>query len=221
MNKEYNFEYTNEKIALLLFGISLAAFIGLLFCIPYLVPVIGKIPNGLLLIGVPFAIFWFNRKRIKKEGSALVDDNSLKLNLEKGIEEILFSDLKSYKIEHHNGTRLNLKFNVRNKIKLAANSNFSNSHLFEAFCDDLEKVISQYIKVNHSEIVRSPSIFEQKWMQVFLIVATVIITGIFLHAFYVGKAPSTSIYSSVAIFIGLWVAYFKTKQKNKNRVLED
>jgi hypothetical protein len=219
--KVYDFEYTDEKILFILLGICLVVFVALLFCMPYLVPVLGKIPNGLLVIGVPVAIFWFNRKKIKKAGSAFLAEDSLSISLEKGSEEILFSDLKSYKIEHHNGTTLNLKYNTANKMKLTANSNFCNSAAFEAFCDDLEKVVSQYSKLSHTPIVRSPSIFEQKWFLVFLVTVTAIIVIIFLHATYVGKAPSTSIYTSVAIFIGLWVAYFKTKQKSKNRVLED
>lgn len=211
--KHYTFEYTDTKYFLKLAGIFIAILIGLIVCSQYLVLVLGKNGGIILILALPALVVWLLRKGLKKHALADLDTSFVKFDFGDRVEEIDFKDLQSYKVEHYNGTTLSLKLADRKNIKITANSNFCNSVQFELFCRDLEEVIQRSNEENISEVTRVKSIFEQKWMLPFLIVFTSGIIWVIAHSLMSGKGVPTSLYTSIAIFIGMWAAYFKGRQK--------
>ena len=211
--KQYTFEYTDSRFMLVLVGIFIAILVALLSSMRYIVPAVGINMASILTIGLPALVVWLLRKRLKKYGLADVDTSSVKFDFGDRVENIDFVNLKSYKIEHYNGTTLILNFADRKNLRITANNNFCDSKQFELFCRDLEEMILESNQVNASEVARIGSVFEQKWMLPFLVFATTGIAWVFIHSFMSGKGFPKSIYTSVAIFMGLWLAYFKAQQK--------
>ncbi|GAB3167154.1 hypothetical protein [Telluribacter humicola] len=216
--KHYIFEYTNQKALSLLIGACFALLLIIPLGLYYLIPFVGNTLKVILAIGIPFLVFFLCRKRINEEGEAQLEDSSITFILANQTHSIQFSEIKSYKVEHYNGTRLICTFKDNTKFKLLANSYFCKAEVFESLCDDLEHTINQYILETNTELVRKPSIFEQKWMPVFLVIMTLGIVWVFFRTYTEGKTPPTSIYTSIAIFAGLWVAYFKAREKSKGKV---
>lgn len=52
----------------------------------------------------------------------------------------------------------------------------------------------------------------------FLGIITLALGWVVFDAFSSGRTPPGSIYISIAIFISLWAAYFKTRQKNQGKL---
>lgn len=211
--KQYTFEYTDSRFMLVLVGIFIAILVALLSLMRYIVPAVGINLASVLVIGLPALVVWLLRKRLTKYVLADIDTFSVKFDFGDRMENIDFANLKSYKIEHYNGTTLILKFTDRKNLKITANNNFCDSTQLELFCRDLEEMILKSNQENTSEVARIGSVFEQKWMLPFLVIATAAIIWVFIHAFIAEKGFPKSIYTSVAIFIGLWIAYFKARQK--------
>jgi len=211
--KHYTFEHTDSRFLLILIGVFFALLIALLACMQYLIPVFGQNIGFVLIVGIPAVVVWLFRGRLKKFVLADLNSSSVKFDFGDRVETIAFHDIKSYKIEHYNGTTLTLKFADRKKISITANANFCNPTQFELFCHDLEELILKNNAESGLEVVRIGSVFEQKWMLPFLIIATAGIAWVFIHSFATGKGFPKSIYTSIAIFIGLWIAYFRARQK--------
>lgn len=217
--RDYTFEYINQRSLLILFGISLAVFVALIACMSYLIPIIGKNASFILLLGGPALIFWFNRGKLKRQCTAHLSDSSVNFDFEDRVENVEFKELMSYKVEHYNGTTLVMKFRERKKIKLVANGNFCDSAPMESFCQALEDAITGSNVTGLSEVTRVKCVFEQKWMPVFLTVMTAAIIWVVVHSYQSGKSLPISTYTSIAIFAGMWLAYFKARQKKPNRDL--
>ncbi|MDQ6478981.1 hypothetical protein [Dyadobacter sp. LHD-138] len=214
--KDYTFEYINQKLLLILFGISVAVLAGLIACMSYLAPVIDKNISFILVLGGPVLIFWLNKGKLKRRCTAHLSSTSVSFNFDDNIENVEFTDLMSYKIEHYNGTTLVMKFHGRKKIKLVANGNFCDSTPMESFCQALEDAITKSNVTGLSEVMRAKSVFEQKWIPFFLTIMTAAVIWVVVHAYQSGKSVPVSIYTSIAIFLGMWGAYFKAKQKKSN-----
>ncbi|WP_247237818.1 hypothetical protein [Telluribacter sp. SYSU D00476] len=216
--KHYTFEYTNQSTIFLLLAACFALLIVLLLGVPYMAPLLGSTLYATLAIGTPFLVFFLNRNKIKKVGEAQLEDTSLTLLLSDQTRSIQFSELKSYKVEYYNGTRLSCTFKDNTKFKLMANHQFCKPEAFEALCDDLERTIDQYILETNAELVRKPSLYEQKWMPFLLGAMSLTMAWVFLRAYSSGIKPPLSSYTSVIIMAALWAAYFKAREKNKGKV---
>ncbi|HEV7347848.1 hypothetical protein [Telluribacter sp.] len=216
--KHYTYEYTNQKALFLLLGTCFVLLIVLLLGIPYMAPLLGSTLYATLAIGTPFLVFFLNKKKIKKVGEAHLEDTSLTVILFNQTRHIRFSELKSYKVEHYNGTRLSCTFTDNTKFRLVANYQFCKPEAFEALCDDLERTINQYVVETNTELVRKPSLYEQKWMPFLLVAMSLTMVWVFFRTYSSGIKPPLSSYSPVIILAGLWAAYFKAREKNKGKV---
>lgn len=215
----YTFEYINQKFLLILVGISLAVFIGLIASMSYLIPVIGKNAGFVLVLAVPFLIFWLTKGKLKKQCTATLSSTWVTFDFGDHVDTIEFRDLRSYKVQHYNGTTLILKCDNRKDVKLVANGNFCDSTQMEVFCAAFEEEIKSSNSTGLSDVSRMNSIFEQKWMPFFLIIMTAAVVWVMASSYLSGKGIPTSIYTSIAIFTGMWVAYFKAKNEKQNRNL--
>lgn len=215
--KQYDFEYTDQKFLIILVISCIVLLAALIAGMLYLAPGIGKLPLVILAIAGPFVVFFLYKKRIKKPGTARLEGDKVTFNLSGQSRTISFNELISYKIEHFNGTRLHLTFLDNSSFKLVSNNNLGGSDHFEIFCDDLEKALSEYIHASNTTLIRKPSVFEQKWFPYLLGAITLALGWVVIDAFSSGNKPPGSIYVSIAIFISLWAAYFKTRQKNREK----
>lgn len=212
---EFQFEYSRQNIIVRVLIIALTAFIILFVSTFFISQYIGIWTSILLTIGVPILIFYFNKKRIKANGQAILASDKVTFELFDNNITYDFKDIKSYKIQYYRGVALSLKLNDRKKIRLLANDNFCDPEQFSAFCSVFEKTIDKYKSENESSSVRKPSIFEKQWYFVLLIILTMAAIGGLIYALMVDKAKPGSIFISLGALISLWTGYFTTKTKRK------
>lgn len=206
---------------ILLLATCFALLLGLTVVMIYLLPSFGdfgKAVSIVLAIGIPFLVLFLNMKKSRRDGSAQLEADRVVFKLADQTRTILFSELKSYKIEHYNGTRLSLDFRDNTKFRLDANDNFGNSKAFEAFCHDLEDAINQYTLDTAAGLVRKPSLFEQKWLPVLLGIVTLALGWVVIQSILEGRKLPTGLFVSIVLFAPLWGAYFKARQKSKERL---
>jgi len=218
--REFNFEYTDTKFTLKLLGLSFLAFVVLLIAMVVTVDLIGTVGGLILAFGVPLVIFFLNKKKIKKLGTANIYDSSSEFKLAESIEKIVYADIKSYQVERYNGTALVIKLKDGKDFKLQANSNFCNTARFDTFCQEFEKTLDQFKTTNSNvELTRKPSIYERAWMLPFLIILTTGLIGFSVFAISQGKNIPPTFYTSAAIVIPMWIGYLsarKRKQEQRN-----
>lgn len=152
----------------------------------------------------------------KKQGSAQLDDDSVKFDLDGQAWHILFSQLASYKIEEYNGTTLHLRLVDKEKLKITANSNFCQSMPFQGFCDDLEDRLTQYERHGNSSLIRKPGTFEQKSFYIVLLVMTIFLILAIIYSLAVGGRLSTLLVP-IGAFTMLWAAYFNAKKRRREK----
>src|SRR5436190_14096551 len=149
---DFNFEYTDTKFTLKLLGLSFFVFVVLLVAMVVTVDLIGVIGALVLAFGVPLSIFFLNKNKIKKLGTASIYDSSSEFKLADSTEKVVYADIKTYQVERYNGTQLKIKFKDGKDFKVQANSNFCNSDQFDAFCGEFEKTIQQFKSTNNVEL---------------------------------------------------------------------
>lgn len=219
--KEYNFEYSNQKYAtklfLICFGIGFGLFFGI-FGLSKIVKLSGTyflLVYIMFIIGIPFLIFWRNRKNIKKIGSAKLDENKVQFIYENNIKEIDFSNIQNYLVQTYNGTLLQMKLLNGEKFKMFSNSNYCNTLEFDKFSYDLEIKLENFKKLNNTSIIRKKSFFERVWIYPFLIIMTIFVAIIVFYGFYVGKGFSLKLITVIFPLISLWAGYYSAKNRNK------
>jgi hypothetical protein len=176
---------------------------------------IGFIGSLILTFGIPFLIFFMNRKKIKKQGIAGIYDSYSEFKLGGSIDKVVYADIKTYQVERFNGTHLKIKFKDGHNFKLQANSNFCNIEAFDIFCQQFENMVQLYKTSNNIELIRKPSMFEQAWMLPFLIVFTVVMIGAIVFVISGGKSIPPTFYTSAAIIIPMWIAYLNVKKRKQ------
>jgi hypothetical protein len=220
--KNYNFEYTSTKFTLKLLGLSFLAFIVLLIAMVVTIDLIGIIGSLIVAFGVPFFIFYLNKKKIKKTGAASLFDSYVEFKLAESSEKIKFEQIKTYQVERYNGTALTIKLNDGNNFKLRANINFCHPGQFDFFCQELEKVLQQYKTSNNVSLTREKSMFEKAWMLPFLIVTTTGLIGGIAFAISQGKAIPPTFYTLSAVIISFWIGYLTIRNgKRKKQKIEE
>ena len=157
--KNYTFEYDDDKLKLKLFLMSLFLFLALLIGILTL-----NIFNFFFLIlfslGIPYFIFWFNMKKIKKNGFSEIENEKVKFSLNGFEKEIYFSEINYYIINSHNGSSLFIKLKNGKNFGIISNIYFSNPIKFTQFCHDFETAIEKYKRENNIELTRKNSFFD-------------------------------------------------------------
>ncbi|MCF0058449.1 hypothetical protein [Dyadobacter sp. CY356] len=213
--KEYYFEYTDQKFLTVLVGMSLIIMVGIIIFAGSFVPPSVSILFIFMSIASPFLVFFLNIRKINRQVTAYLDDNSVVLDFEDHSESIEFSKLKSYQIDEFSSVTLRLNFYNNHKIQLTASSGYSDTSSMKLFCQDLEQKIIRSNKNHFSQVKRIGSIFEKGWMLWILISGTAIFAGILISHFSEDKLFTLSFYSSIAGMVGIWLSYFRAKQKGR------
>lgn len=177
--------------------------------------IIGVLGGILVSFAVPIAIFWYGKKKIKKNGTVVIDNLSSDFKLEEKEVKVAYADIASYQIERFNGCSLVIKFRDGTKFKLMANSTFSNHLYLGVVLDSLDKMIREYKANNNVVIERKPSIFERKWMLPLLIVLTSAIAVMIVASLSGGKPMPTSFYTSMVFLIMMWVGWVSARKGKK------
>jgi ABC-type multidrug transport system fused ATPase/permease subunit len=214
--KNYTFEYDDDKLKLKLFLISLFLFFALL---------IGMLTSNifnfffliLISLGIPYFIFWFNMKKIKKNGSSEIENEKVKFSLNGLEKEIYFSEINYYFINSHNGSSLFIKLKNGKNFGVISNTYFSNPIKFTQFCHDFETEIENYKRENNIELIRKKSFFEQAWIYPFLIILTIIILALVAIVIYNGRNFTAPFFGAIGSLMTLWSGYFSGKRKARER----
>ena len=213
---KYNFEYADISLMYRILFTSYAIFITLTLFLFYESFNTAAFISFLFFIIGPFIIVWMYRKKIKVNGTAYINENSLEFNLKNFNDTIQFTDIKSYMVQIYNGVFLRLRLNNGKKIKINANDYFCNPEQFDIFCDDLEQVFVKF------KITREKSFFEKKGTYYFLVIMTVGILVLTAYAIVTGKKINFGkILISASAISTLWLNYYITKLRNDKRANSD
>lgn len=222
--RNYNFEYNNQKYATKLGGLLFLLFFVLVFTLIFITRTLSIEKNLSFVLtiiiagGIPIFLFKNNRKKIKKEGIAIIDNTSITFKLHDVEEKINFEDINSYLIQIYNGTLLNIKFKNGKTFKLFASPNFCDVSLLDAFCQDLETIIEEYKTINNLKLEKKKSFFENAWLFPFLVIITSLFVFFIIYALWKGRSfPVSSFLMSLGPLITLWVGYLTTRKKNLNQ----
>lgn len=221
---QYIFEYSNQKYATKLLIICLCLFFLSFFGILGIAKIIqfNKIVFLLLLLilsfGIPFLFFRLNHKKIKKVGSAELENDSVKFIIENEKKHIEFRKIENYLVQVYNGTLLQIKLLNGEKFKIYSNSNFCNTLEFDNFSVDLETKIQNFKNLSKLNIIRKKTFFERIWIYPFLIIMTILVVIIVIFAIYQGREiPTLKLIATIVPILSLWAGYFGTKNRNKNK----
>jgi hypothetical protein len=215
--RDHSFEYTDTKFTLKLLGLSFLAFVVLLIAMVVTVDLIGIAGALILAFGVPFLIFFLNKKKIKKLGTANIYDSYSEFKLADSTDKVVYADIRTYQVERYNGTALVIKLKDGKDFKLQANTNFCKAEQFDAFCQEFENVIQQYKTNNNVELTRKPSMFERAWMLPLLVVLTTGLIGGIIFATSQGKRIPPTFYTSAAVIIPLWIGYLTARKRKQQQ----
>lgn len=141
--KEFTFDYTDIRFMFRLLGLCFLAFVLLLLAMPVTSGKITIVGSLLSAVALPFGAFFLFRNKLTKQGTAYVYDHSTELRLIDSSESIVYSEIKSYKLERYNGTQLIVKFRNGRRLRMQANSNFCNPAQFEEFCVGFEEAVQR------------------------------------------------------------------------------
>ena len=215
--RDFAFEYTDTKFTLKLLGLSFLALFVLLVAMVVTVDLIGIIGSLILAFGVPLLIFFLNKKKIKKLGTANISDSNAEFKLVNSTQKIEFGQIRTYQVERYYGTTLVLKFKDGKDFKLQANTNFCNADKFDEFCQEFEKTVQQFKTTNNVELTRKKSMFERAWMLPFLIILTAGLIGGIIFAISNDKNIPPTFYTSAALVIPLWIGYFNARKRKQEQ----
>jgi len=189
----------------------------LLITMAVTVDLLGFIGSLVLTFGIPLLIFFLNKKKTEKQGTATIYDSYSEFKLADSIDKVVYADIKTYQVERYNGTYLKIKFKDGKSFKLQLNSNFCNSDQFYSFCHELENTVQHYKTTNNIELTRQKSMFEQAWMLPFLIILPGgLIAGI-TFAVSQGKNIPPSFYASAAVVIPFWISYLNARKRKQEQ----
>ena len=214
--KNYTFEYDDDKLKLKLFLISIFMFFSLLIGLSIL-----NIFNFFFLIlislGISYFIFWFNMKKIKKNGFAEIEIEKIIFSLNGLEKEIYFNEINYYLINFHNGSSLYLELKNGKNFGVISNTYFSNPIKFTKFCNDFETQFEKYKRENNIELIKKKLFFEQVWIYPFLIIFTIIIIVLVVIAIYNGRNFTAPFFGAIGSLMIVWSGYFKEIRKANER----
>lgn len=220
--KEYNFEYFNQKFTSKFVGSLLILFLILFFSSIMILSKISIKNSYFVFIClffsfiIPYIIYRFNRKNIKKQGTAVIYESYIEFNLDLIQRQIKFTDIKSYLIQNYNGTILNLVLKDGEKFNVAANINYCDTSKFDSFCLEVEKVLGKFNENNKLTIIRKKTFFEKAWLLPFLVILTCVLLFMVIYAFITGKKiPISSLLLTLSPLLTLWGGYFTARNRKR------
>lgn len=222
--KNYEFEYVNNNYLLwLILACCLTFFISIIALFSvfdqdtsiYLLAFLSSI--------IPFCIYWFNRKKIKKFATAILDDNHTEINHSGVTEFVNFKDINNYKIQTYDGSSIAINRNDDSKIRFNVNPNFCEIEKFNTFCLDLQTAIENYkvSVINAPEnatttaIVTKKSFYESAWILPVLIIVTLILLLILVGNLSDGGDFPYIIIAALLPLGRMWTGYFMARNKKK------
>ncbi len=212
--KEYEFEYTDRAFMVTLSLVCVVVLVVLSVLANFLQPIIGLVPALGLALGLPGLLFWGNKGRIKKRGSAQLDAKVLRLRLADRTEKIAFADLKSYAIEHQLGAEIRLVFKDNQRFDLLANPLFVPTDAFRQFGEALQKSLTRYAKASKSDLARLPSASRGMGLLLPLLVLTGLGVWGLYNSFVVAKSITpASTYVFGLVVLALWGYFFWSNRK--------
>lgn len=212
--KEYKFEFFNQK-----YTQKLIIKLWLFFMIVFFSSILSKnkifiIVGGLSSIIIPISIYLFNRKKIKKEGSAIIYDECTEFNLDNVKTVINYCDIESYLIQHFEGTVFHLKLKDGRKFNISSSNRYCETFQFTNFSRDFEKVLQVYKNENHTDLIRRNNFYDSKLIFPFLIIITAFYISMIIYLIFLGrKLPMLPLLLSIGPFIALWIGYSNNRKK--------
>ena len=217
--KEYNFEYTNQNFAtFLLFG-CLVFIIGTLELFSIYTK-IWFIPALAVSLVIPSIIFLLNRKKLKKQGVAFLNEDSIEFHLGDRKQNLPFNSFLTYRILYSQDTILTINFKGDLRLKLFASNYFCKTKQFELLCTDLRRQIENYNLIHHANIRRIKSFYERRASIYVLILLTVLLAVFLISArLFSGFFPVFLPAMIVSIPVA-WRNYFRVQKQMKNYLHE-
>lgn len=218
--KNYEFEYVNQKYLLVLM---------LACCLTFFMSIIGLFnvfdqDTSIYLLAflssiIPFAIYWFNRKKIKKLATAILDNNHTEINRSGVTEFVNFKDIANYKIQTYDGSSIAINLNDGKKIRFNVNPNFCNIEQFNVFCNDLQDEIEKYkmsvVSTPETTIVTKKSFYESSWILPVLIVISIILALIVIGILADGGRFPWITIAALAPLTRMWIGYRMARNKKQ------
>jgi len=220
----YHFQYYSTKAALIMMAICLVVFLAAVYMIMGL-PFFQKNFLGILLaVGAPVVLFYNQRDRVVREGEAELADDFVRIAIQGREENVNLSDLKSYRVDHSNGTVLTLHFrDGRRQLKVGANGLYSDPGEFERFCNHFERVVITYNRNATDKVSRKTPVMLSPYMLIAQIILTTALMALFGVTMSSGKEPRGSFYSAVFSVLATWMVRYNAlgKEKRYRRALDE
>jgi hypothetical protein len=219
----YHFQYYSTRAALIMMGVCLGVFFAVVFIIIGL-PFSGKNFLGILAVVGPIVLFYNQRDRVVKEGEAELSDDFVRIAIQGREENVYFSDLKSYRIEHNNGATLTLHFrDGRRKLTVGANGIYNDPSEFERFCNHFERVVIIHNRDVANKVERKTSFMLSPYTLIGLFVLTAALIALFALSMSNGRELRSPFYSMVFSVLLSWLFRYTAvnKEKRYQRALDE
>ena len=183
----------------------LVSFIFLIISIIFLKEYINVYFLLLLELLIIFILYLKNKNKFFYKVNFKIFEN--KFSYDDG--EIIFDEIKSYKVEYIQGATLNLKLKSGKIINLSSNDNFCNAENFKNFCKSLDKRLKNY----EGSIVRKKSFLETKYALYFVYLMTFVFLLIILTSIFTEKKIKIATLGLIIMSLAtLWGAILERKK---------
>jgi hypothetical protein len=211
----YHFQYYSTKAALQMMAVCLVVFLAAVFLIMGL-PFLEKNFFGILAVIAPIILFYNQRDRVVKEGEAELNHDFVRIAIQGREENVYFSDLKSYRIDHNNGAKLTLHFrDGRRKLTVGANGLYNDPSEFERFCNHFERVVIVHNRDVANKVVRKIPFMLNSYTLIGLLGLTFALIALFAVSMSNGKELRGSFYLAVFTVLALWFNRYTAAEKEK------
>ncbi len=213
--REYDFYYSNTnyvKRLILFSSLTFAVLLVLVLAVPIFRESVAAI---LAVFIVPVLLFAVNFKKIKSNGKAMVSDESIKIELAEKSLDIVLDNIESYRFTYYQGSALELEFKDKSKLKLSCGEAIDKGNHFNAFCQDVENILNNFLEKKPNRMMRKPSFVETQWFLGLIVFGTLVILFFIGFAIAIQKSLPIQFYALVGIIIYSWVAYFNAKNSKK------
>jgi hypothetical protein len=137
--KEYTFEFTDTRYTRILLLLSLLSLLVTLIIMGKFVDLIAYPAGFIPIFAIPLLVFFLNRKKIKKIGSAILQSDQAEFNFNGSVKKISYSEINKIEIFRYRGTHLTIKLRDKQKFIIQGNSYFCDYRSLDLMCQDLEK----------------------------------------------------------------------------------
>jgi hypothetical protein len=173
--------------------------------------IISPIFVPIISIGLPFLVFIFYKRKIKKVGFAKLYGDILELRLSDCREKIDFRDIDYYYYyQNSHGTTFTLHLKDQSKINVTCNNNFCKTKPFDDFLLDFIDSIVVFNKTSNFKITKLKTVFARKYIPYILIPSTLILLPLLFYIQFPGKILIIGLITGLII---PWKKYIDSKFK--------